>query len=522
MKRVRMKCYMVAFTLLFGLAACQQQEAISPATDGVTEPAPSSEQTTVPEIADSEPTAFTVAPDFEVRREPEEISVYPFSSEELNAAVETVQKYLDDDSKELGVQIYEVKRIAYDPIMTDVHIRQRMVGTPVDGWTEDDYYERQISFAVTYSDAYDYEKSDVISVSLSRKNAQSLWEFQVSGVPVEEYSGQALSAGELENIADASGRVLAGYEAGNDGYWLYLCDDHTGKIQFVQKAYHSQPTKPGTLEPEPTEPIFTESSPLAVWDESTYQVGSPVSPQPGDTQDSWNPALADAYPSDEDCSDTELLEKWMAVEGLTMEDLDERGCQQLVLVVARETDGVQTYTICYQKQADGSWDSGNGFTWMQGWTGSNGIMHGRKRDSNTSPAGLWSLGLAFGNSQKPAGLKMPWRDVTPNTDWVCDEDSIYFNTWQERDDPAVTEAWSDDVEHLEDYPNAYAYACVIRFNTPPHTIPERGCAIFFHCSKGATGGCIGLPETDMVNTLLWMDPRLNPYILITGHQKEVN
>ena len=240
MKRVRMKCYMVAFTLLFGLAACQQQEAISPATDGVTEPAPSSEQTTVPEIADSEPTAFTVAPDFEVRREPEEISVYPFSSEELNAAVETVQKYLDDDSKELGVQIYEVKRIAYDPIMTDVHIRQRMVGTPVDGWTENDYYERQISFAVTYSDTYDYEKSDVISVSLSRKNAQSPWEFQVSGVPVEEYSGQALSAGELENIADAGGRVLAGYETGNDGYWLYLCDDHTGKIQFVQKAYHSR------------------------------------------------------------------------------------------------------------------------------------------------------------------------------------------------------------------------------------------------------------------------------------------
>ena len=71
----------------------------------------------------------------------------------------------------------------------------------------------------------------------------------------------------------------------------------------------------------------------------------------------------------------QLLEKWMAVEGLTMEDLDERGCQQLVLVVARETDGVQTYTICYQKQADGSWDSVNGLTWMQGWTGSLSLIH---------------------------------------------------------------------------------------------------------------------------------------------------
>ena len=533
MKGIPMKRYTVAFTmlltfaLLFGLTACQQNEAVSPATDGVTESAPSSEQTTVPEITDSEPTAFTVPPDFEVRREQEEISLYPFTAEELDAALETVQEYLGDVFKELGVLTYEVECIAYDPIMTDVHVRQRMVGTPVDGWAESDYYERQMSFAVTYSDAYNHEKSNVISVSLSRKNAQSPWEFQASGVSVEQYSSQAMSAGELKNITDVSGRVLAGYEAGDDGYWLYLCDDNTGKTQLIQKACNLQTTKPETLEPDPTVPIPTEppiqnSVPLAVWDESTYQVGSPVSPQPGDTGGSWNPSLADAYPSDGDCSAMQLLEKWMAVEGLTMEDLDERGCQQLVLVVARETDGVQTYTICYQKQADGSWDSVNGLTWMQGWTGSNGIMHGRKRNSDTSPAGLWSLGLAFGNSQKPAGLKMPWRDVTPNTDWVCDADSIYFNTWQERDDPTVTEAWSDDVEHLEDYPNAYAYACVIRFNTPPYTIPERGCAIFFHCSKGATGGCIGLPETDMVNTLLWMDTRLNPYILITGYQKEVN
>lgn len=273
---------------------------------------------------------------------------------------------------------------------------------------------------------------------------------------------------------------------------------------------------------EPTEPTPTASPvqdevPLAVWDESTYQVGPPITPQPGDTQSTWNPWLANQYPADSDCTDMELLEKWMAVEGLTMEDLDNRGCQQLVLVVARETDG--TYTLCYQKQSDGSWAPVSGLTWMQGWTGSNGIMHGRKRHTDTSPAGLWSLGLAFGNSEKPAGLKMPWRDVTPNTDWVCDENSIYFNTWQERDNPAITETWSDDVEHLEDYQNAYAYACVIRYNTPPYTIPERGCAIFFHCSKGATGGCIGLPQSDLVTTLLWLEPEQNPYILISGTEK---
>ena len=66
MKGILMKRYTVAFTmlltfaLLFGLAACQQNEAVSPATDGVMESTPPSEQTTVPEITDSEQTAFTV------------------------------------------------------------------------------------------------------------------------------------------------------------------------------------------------------------------------------------------------------------------------------------------------------------------------------------------------------------------------------------------------------------------------------------------------------------------------------
>ena len=95
MKGIPMKRYTVAFTmlltfaLLFGLTACQQNEAVSPATDGVMESTPPSEQTTVPEITDSEPTAFTVTPDFEVRREPEEISLYPFTAEELDAALKT-------------------------------------------------------------------------------------------------------------------------------------------------------------------------------------------------------------------------------------------------------------------------------------------------------------------------------------------------------------------------------------------------------------------------------------------------
>ncbi len=244
MKRYAMAfALLLTFTLLFGLTACQEMETVNPTTDGVTESVPSSEQMTAPAIPDSEPTAFAVDTDMEVRREPAEISLYPFTPEELSNAQEIVQKYLDDVAKEPGVLTYQVERIAFDPIMTDVHVRQGMIGAPMDGWAENDYYERQISFAITYTATYDHQKSpvqdvnhNVISVKLHRENAQSPWEFQDSGVPVEAYSSQAMSAEELGNITDASGRVLAGYEVDDHEYWLYLCDDSTGKTQFIQQG----------------------------------------------------------------------------------------------------------------------------------------------------------------------------------------------------------------------------------------------------------------------------------------------
>lgn len=84
----------------------------------------------------------------------------------------------------------------------------------------------------------------------------------------------------------------------------------------------------------------------------------------------------------------------------------------------------------------------------------------------------------------------------------------------------MLEGWNDDVEHLEDYINSYAYAWRHSLQYAALYCPGTGCAIFFHCSKGPTAGCIGLPEADMVRTLLWMDPEQNPHILITGHPRE--
>ena len=67
--------------------------------------------------------------------------------------------------------------------------------------------------------------------------------------------------------------------------------------------------------------------------ESIPQTGEPVFPQPGDTTDTWDPAREGDFPPDARCSPRELLDKWMAVEGLTLADLEARDCRQLVLAV---------------------------------------------------------------------------------------------------------------------------------------------------------------------------------------------
>ena len=254
------------------------------------------------------------------------------------------------------------------------------------------------------------------------------------------------------------------------------------------------------------------------WDGSDIQQGEPITPQPGDTAATWDMSRAADFPADDACTDTQLLLKWLEVEGLTFSDLASRNCTQLVLTVARAQDGVSTLTTCYTFEDD-AWHAVPGLTRMEGYTGSNGIAHNRQRNTRQSPAGLWKLGAAFGLAEKPENLHLAWRDITPQSDWVCDADSPYFNTWQERDAPGLIPWNYYDVEHLADYDPTYRYACVMEYNTPPYVLPDRGCAIFLHCSDHPTSGCIGLLEEDMVRTLLWLDPRENPYILVTGHEK---
>lgn len=111
-KRLITMARLLVCALPFCLAACRQ-EPTAPPPENCTQP-----ETTNPARLDE--------PDFVVRREVEEITLHPFTQEEFAAAVEAVRSNQEDAAGEAGVLTYRVERIAYDPVLTDVHIRQKM------------------------------------------------------------------------------------------------------------------------------------------------------------------------------------------------------------------------------------------------------------------------------------------------------------------------------------------------------------------------------------------------------------
>ena len=192
-----------------------------------------------------------------------------------------------------------------------------------------------------------------------------------------------------------------------------------------------------------------------------------------------------------------------------------------MLAVCSEKPGTLSRVCCLEER-EGRWAAAEGMEHFPGWCGPNGLNHDRREGDNTSPAGLWPLGLCFGTEEKPAGLRMPWRDITPNSDWVGDHDSPYYATWQEWGTPGLAPYDRKAGEVLSHYPTPYALSCVIRFNAPPFADPKKGCAIFFHVSDHPTAGCIGMLKPDLTRVLTWMEPEKNPHILITGVQPEKN
>ncbi|HCY43182.1 MAG TPA: hypothetical protein DHV48_17910 [Prolixibacteraceae bacterium] len=140
---------------------------------------------------------------------------------------------------------------------------------------------------------------------------------------------------------------------------------------------------------------------------------------------------------------------------------------------------------------------------------------GTKREGDQkSPSGFFKLGQLF-CYDSIVDTKMQFIQSSTEDKWIDDPDSDDYNRYVR----GATGARS--YEKLLLNGNDYRYCMVIEYNTQP-VIKGNGSAIFLHLSEGksinSSAGCVVITQNDMERLLKWMNPELNPSILM-GNEK---
>lgn len=184
-------------------------------------------------------------------------------------------------------------------------------------------------------------------------------------------------------------------------------------------------------------------------------------------------------------------------------DINMVDCSQLVVV---ESSGNNAVVSFYEKQDSGLWQD-TGLT-VSGWVGVNGVDEKSQEGDGKTPYGLFSVGEAFYIGEEPeTGLNS--FQVTENTYWVDDPQSVYYN---QKVEGTENKDWNS-AEHMMSYYQSYKYGFVVNFNMDP-IVPGKGSAIFFHCGTAPTAGCVAVPESSVLSYLERLDKNKNPYILL--------
>ncbi|KJK33611.1 hypothetical protein UK15_38875 [Streptomyces variegatus] len=189
---------------------------------------------------------------------------------------------------------------------------------------------------------------------------------------------------------------------------------------------------------------------------------------------------------------------------------DTGGGTQLITAVAPKRASTTGTVTWWDRGGDGRWTK-RGSTPAR--FGANGLVTGasRKQGTNTTPTGLYGLPYAFGIKAAPRGTAYTYRRVHQDSWWCQDNGSRSYNRWTE---PRAADCRAAESEHLITYRAQYAHALVIGFNYG-RPVRGRGAGIFLHVNgRGATAGCVSVPEKAMRRILRWADPARRPHIAI--------
>ena len=185
-----------------------------------------------------------------------------------------------------------------------------------------------------------------------------------------------------------------------------------------------------------------------------------------------------------------VVNGWVKHESSWIEELDVAStCSQLITVSVYNN----TYANVSMFMKDGCiWEEKFA---VSGRVGSGGIGKQREGDKKT-PTGAYNLHIPFGIKENP-GCAIEYAQVNENHYWGG-KPAKYYNKLV--DISKVSDYRIGSGEHIIDYGDVYNYCVAIDYN--PEGIVGKGSAIFLHCSgKGATAGCVSIPEKDMIMVL---------------------
>ena len=199
------------------------------------------------------------------------------------------------------------------------------------------------------------------------------------------------------------------------------------------------------------------------------------------------------------------------------------GHQQLMVVTTRFWDDSQGTLQRFERTDDASpWAPVGqlipvvvgkaGLAWGVGLHPSQDGFPTKVEGDRRSPAGLFSIGTAFGfvPSAQMSPLKIDYLQLSPTIEAVDDPASRYYNCIV--DASTVQPDWKSS-EKMNTI-SLYSQGFVINHNFPNPT-PGRGSAIFFHVwrsGRSGTGGCTASRPDILSSLLFWLDKAKAPVI----------
>ncbi|WP_218080066.1 L,D-transpeptidase family protein [Anthocerotibacter panamensis] len=194
---------------------------------------------------------------------------------------------------------------------------------------------------------------------------------------------------------------------------------------------------------------------------------------------------------------------------------------QLVVVVTPDWKAPQGTLYTFESGEQGWRQRGSAFAVV---VGKNGLGWGRGllavpatgpkkvEGDGRAPAGVFSLGMAFGYTPQPTGgTGLAYRQSTAQDRCVDDSSSPFYNQIVPLQAPI---AWTS-AEEMVRTDNLYRLLVVVNHNTNP-PVPQGGSCIFMHIWRAAdqpTVGCTAMAEANLTGLVNWLKTPKNPILV---------